>query len=61
LPAWGWLAIDMIPHHAGAILDVSDPRYNPDIKRLCSTIVSGRLEEIDDMKAKLRQLEESSR
>lgn len=48
----------MIPHHAGAILmcqeaSIRDPR----IKELCGTIVSSQQSEIDQMKAKLAELE----
>jgi uncharacterized protein (DUF305 family) len=48
----------MIPHHASAILmcektDLQDP----EIKDLCKSIISGQQEEIDQMKAKLKELE----
>ena len=48
----------MIPHHAGAILmcqeaSIRDPR----IKELCGAIVSSQQSEIDQMKAKLAELE----
>jgi uncharacterized protein (DUF305 family) len=48
----------MIPHHAGAILmcegaDITDP----EIKELCKTIREGQQQEIDQMKAKLKELE----
>ena len=47
----------MIPHRAGAILmcehaSISDA----DIRRLCQEIVSGQQAEIEQMKAKLRDL-----
>jgi uncharacterized protein (DUF305 family) len=49
----------MIPHHAGAILMCEQaPIQDADIKRLCSDIVRGQQQEIDQMKAKLRQLSE---
>jgi len=49
----------MIPHHAGAILMCEQaPIQDPEIKRLCGTIISGQRAEIDQMKAKLRQLED---
>jgi len=48
----------MIPHHAGAILMCERSSIqDPDIKRLCSTIMSGQQAEIDQMKMKMRQLE----
>lgn len=48
----------MIPHHAGAILMCEEaPIRDPEIKELCSTIVSSQQAEIDQMKAKLSQLE----
>ena len=48
----------MIPHHASAILmcektDIQDP----EIKELCKSIISSQQEEIDQMKAKLNELE----
>ena len=47
----------MIPHHAGAILmcqesDLSDP----ELKKLCEEIVASQQKEIDQMKAKLRDI-----
>jgi uncharacterized protein (DUF305 family) len=49
----------MIPHHAGAILMCGQaPIQDADIKRLCSNIIKGQQEEIDEMKTKLRQLSE---
>lgn len=48
----------MIPHHAGAILMCEEaPIQDPEIKELCSAIVSSQQAEIDQMKAKLNQLE----
>jgi uncharacterized protein (DUF305 family) len=48
----------MIPHHAGAILmcegaDITDP----EIKELCKAIHSSQQQEIDQMKAKLKELD----
>jgi len=48
----------MIPHHAGAILmceesDITDP----EIKALCEEIRASQQREIDQMKAKLKELE----
>ena len=48
----------MIPHHASALLmceksDIQDP----EIKELCRSIISNQQEEIDQMKAKLEELE----
>ena len=48
----------MIPHHASAILmcekaDIQDP----EIKDLCQSIISSQQQEIDQMKAKLQELE----
>ncbi|MFN8335446.1 MAG: DUF305 domain-containing protein [Cyclobacteriaceae bacterium] len=47
----------MIPHHAGAILmcqesDITDP----ELKKLCEEIVASQQREIDQMKAKLREM-----
>jgi uncharacterized protein (DUF305 family) len=48
----------MIPHHAGAILMCQKaPLEDPEIKRLCGEIVSSQQSEIDQMKAKLAELE----
>jgi uncharacterized protein (DUF305 family) len=48
----------MIPHHAGAILMCEGANItDPEIKELCKTIRSGQQQEIDQMKAKLKQLE----
>ena len=49
----------MIPHHAGAILMCEQASVrDPEIKQLCSNILKGQQAEIDQMKAKLRQLSE---
>jgi uncharacterized protein (DUF305 family) len=48
----------MIPHHAGAILMCGEaPIRDPEIKELCTAIVSSQRSEIDQMKAKLAELE----
>jgi uncharacterized protein (DUF305 family) len=48
----------MIPHHAGAILMCEEaPIRVPQIKELCAAIVSSQQSEIDQMKAKLAELE----
>jgi uncharacterized protein (DUF305 family) len=48
----------MIPHHAGAILMCQKSAVrDPEIKRLCGEIVSSQQSEIDQMKAKLAELE----
>ena len=48
----------MIPHHAGAILMCQEaPIRDPEIKRLCGAIISSQQSEIDQMKAKLAELE----
>jgi uncharacterized protein (DUF305 family) len=48
----------MIPHHAGAILMCNEASIeDPEIKELCRTIILGQQAEIDQMKAKLRELE----
>ena len=48
----------MIPHHAGAILMCEEASIgDPEIKQLCSGIVSSQQAEIDQMKAKLDELE----
>jgi uncharacterized protein (DUF305 family) len=48
----------MIPHHAGAILMCEEaPMRDPEIKQLCGAIVSSQQAEIDQMKAKLKELE----
>src|SRR6266508_1985029 len=49
----------MIPHHAGAILMCENAAIeNPEITDLCQRIISSQQEEIDQMKAKLIELEE---
>jgi uncharacterized protein (DUF305 family) len=48
----------MIPHHAGAILMCEEaPIRDPEIKELCAAIISSQQSEIDQMKAKLAELE----
>ena len=48
----------MIPHHASAILMCGRASiHDPDIKGLCEAIISGQQAEIDQMKAKLDELE----
>jgi uncharacterized protein (DUF305 family) len=48
----------MIPHHAGAILMCEKANvHDAEIKNLCSSIIAGQQAEIDQMKAKLRELE----
>src|SRR5687768_8511501 len=48
----------MIPHHGAAILMCEHASIqDPDIIRLCETIVSNQQGEIDQMKGKLRELE----
>jgi len=48
----------MIPHHAGAILMCEQASIDdPEIKELCGTIISSQQAEIDQMKAKLSELE----
>ncbi len=50
----------MIPHHGSAILMCKRaPIQDMDIKRLCQEIISGQQAEIDQMKAKLRDLNRS--
>src|SRR5215211_3575006 len=47
----------MIPHHAGAILMCEQASIqDAEIRNLCQTIISGQQQEIDQMKAKLEQL-----
>jgi uncharacterized protein (DUF305 family) len=49
----------VIPHHAGAILMCEHASIQDrEIRRLCSTIISGQQAEIDLMRAKLRQLQD---
>jgi len=48
----------MIPHHAGAILMCQQASIqDEEIKALCKTIISSQQAEIDQMKAKLLELE----
>ena len=48
----------MIPHHGGAILMCGEASIkDPDIQKLCRGIVLGQQQEIDLMKAKLRELD----
>lgn len=48
----------MIPHHAGAILMCRNAAlHDPQIETLCEGIVSSQQAEIDQMKAKLQELE----
>lgn len=48
----------MIPHHAGAILMCEEaPIRDSQIKELCAAIVASQQSEIDQMKAKLAELE----
>lgn len=48
----------MIPHHAGAILMCQQATLqDAELVRLCTEIVRGQQAEIDQMKAKLRELE----
>lgn len=48
----------MIPHHAGAILMCEEaPIRDHEIKELCSAIISSQRSEIDQMKARLAELE----
>ncbi|MBE0682450.1 MAG: DUF305 domain-containing protein [Anaerolineales bacterium] len=48
----------MIPHHASAILMCEKTNIqDPEIKDLCKSIISGQQEEINQMKAKLKELE----
>jgi hypothetical protein len=47
----------MIPHHASAILMCERAAFeDPEIKELCSAILSSQQEQIDAMRAKLLQL-----
>jgi uncharacterized protein (DUF305 family) len=47
----------MIPHHAGAILMCEQaPIRDPEIRQLCTNIISGQQDEIAQMKAKLAEL-----
>ena len=48
----------MIPHHASAILMCEKTNIqDPELKSLCQSIISGQQEEINQMKAKLKELE----
>ena len=48
----------MIPHHASAILMCEKSNIqDPEIKELCRSIISSQQEEIDQMKAKLKEFE----
>ena len=48
----------MIPHHAGAILMCEQAAIqDAELQELCRTIISSQQEEIDQMKAKLLELE----
>ncbi len=48
----------MIPHHAGAILMCEEaPIQDAEIKTLCKGIISGQQAEIEQMKVKLRALD----
>lgn len=48
----------MIPHHASAILMCEKTSIqDPELKELCESIISSQQEEIDQMKAKLEELE----
>jgi uncharacterized protein (DUF305 family) len=45
----------MIPHHSGAILMCGEaPVTDPEIKRLCASIIQGQQQEIDQMNAMLQ-------
>lgn len=49
----------MIPHHAGAILMCEEASIqDAEIKELCRNIISGQQAEINQMKAKLKELEQ---
>jgi len=48
----------MIPHHAGAVLMCEKAQVqDPEIKKLCQTIISSQQSEIDFMKGKLKELD----
>ena len=48
----------MIPHHSGAILMCKEAQLrDPGLQKLCREIVLGQQQEIDQMKAKLRELD----
>lgn len=49
----------MIPHHAGAILMCEEaPLQDSEIRALCKEIISSQQREIDQMKAKLRAVQD---
>lgn len=49
----------MIPHHAGAILMCEQAAIqDAELQELCRTIISSQQEEIDQMKAKLQELDQ---
>jgi Domain of unknown function (DUF305) len=49
----------MIPHHAGAILMCEQASIqDAEIQELCETIIASQQEEIDQMKAKLQELDQ---
>jgi uncharacterized protein (DUF305 family) len=49
----------MIPHHAGAILMCEQASIqDAEIQELCKTIISSQQQEIDQMKAKLEELDQ---
>ena len=49
----------MIPHHGGAILMCEEaPISDPEIRTLCRSIISSQQSEINQMRAKLRALQE---
>ncbi len=51
----------MIPHHAGAILMCNHASIRDgEIQRLCQNIITGQQREIDQMKAKLTELEKGN-
>lgn len=48
----------MIPHHAGAILMCEEANItDPEVKKLCESIVQSQRKEIEQMKTKLKELE----
>lgn len=48
----------MIPHHAAAILMVKESELrDPEVKKLANDIISSQSEQIDFMKAKIKELE----
>lgn len=49
----------MVPHHAGAILMCKEAKLrDPEVKALCTSIVTSQQGEIDLMKAKLKSLDD---